>query len=242
MDPKQLFEQGGPLMWAILAAAVIGVFFFLERYYTLARARVLPRAFVDRVRAKVAHGKTREALLLCEENDSSIARMMGAGLRAHRRGKARGDIKEAVEEVAGREIAHLDRFVEVVGTMAAVTPLLGLLGTVVGMIQVFQRFADAYATGNATPDVFAQGIWVALITTAYGLMVAIPLLIAYKNLQGRNDRMIAEMEEDAMGLVDLLEDAKLDEADLEAAPELSSEDSAKVSKGGQQPAGAASDS
>ena len=109
MDPKQLFEQGGPLMWAILAAAVIGVFFFLERYYTLSRARVLPRAFVDRVRAKVAHGKTREALLLCEENDSSIARMMGAGLRAHRRGKARGDIKEAVEEVAGRVPGRLGR-------------------------------------------------------------------------------------------------------------------------------------
>ena len=213
MDLQQLFEQGGPLMWAILAAAVVGVFFFLERLYTLSRGKVLPRAFVDRVRSKVAADKTKEALLLCEENDSSIARMMAAGLRAHQRGKGRSDIKEAVEEVAGREIAHLDRFVEVVGTMASVTPLLGLLGTVVGMIQVFQRFADAYATGNATPDVFAKGIWIALITTAYGLMVAIPLLIAYKTLQGRNDRLIAEMEEDAMGLVDLLEDAATRESE-----------------------------
>lgn len=207
MDLQQLFEQGGPLMWAILAAAVVGVFFFLERLYTLSRAKVLPRTFVDRVRAKVVGGKIAEALLLCEENKSSIARMMAGGLRAYQRGKGRADIKEAVEEVGAREIAHLDRFVEVVGTMASVTPLLGLLGTVVGMIQVFQRFAEAYATGNATPDVFAKGIWIALITTAYGLMVAIPLLIAYKTLQGRNDRLIAEMEEDAMGLVDLLEDA-----------------------------------
>lgn len=206
MDLADFFEQGGPLMWVILAAAVVGVFVFLERIYTLSRPKVLPRAFVDRIRALVAKGETKEAQLLCEENDSSIARMMAAGLRAHRRSKGRSDVKEAVEEVAAREIAHLDKFVDVVGTVASITPLMGLLGTVIGMIQVFQRFVGAYAKGQATPDVFAQGIWTALITTAYGLMVAIPMLVLYKILQGRNDRLIVEMEEDAMGLVELLEE------------------------------------
>ena len=208
MDLAKFFEQGGPIMWVILVASVVGVFVFFERLYTLQRPKVVPRAFVDRIRGLVAKGKTSEAQLLCEENGSSIARMMAGALRAHAGGKSRSDIKEAVEEIGSREIAHLDRNIEVIGTVASISPLLGLLGTVVGMIQVFQRFVNAYSTGQATPDVFAEGIWTALITTAYGLMVAIPMLIMYKFLQGRNDRLIVEMEEDAMGIVDLLEDAQ----------------------------------
>jgi len=220
MNLIDLFNQGGPLMWVILAASVVGVFFFFERLYTLQRARILPRAFVDRIRAMVAKGQTSEGLLLCEENGSSIALMMAAALRAYKRNKSRADIKEAVEEVGNREVSHMDKNVEVVGTVASVSPLLGLLGTVVGMIQVFQKFVSAYSSGNATPDVFAQGIWTALITTAFGLMVAIPMLVLYKSLQGRNDRLIVEMEEDAMGLVDLLEEAQrlAEEDDFVARP------------------------
>ena len=213
MDLAYFFSQGGPLMWAIAAAAVTGLFVFFERLYSLQRTKVVPRAFVDRIRAMVSKGRTSEAQLLCEENDSSIARMMVASLRAFQEGKSRPEIKEAVEEVGGREVAHLDKNVEIIGTVASVSPLLGLLGTVVGMIQVFQRFVEAYEEGRATPDVFAEGIWTALITTAYGLMVAIPMLVLYKLLQGRNDRLVVEMEEDAMGMVDLLADAKRREAE-----------------------------
>jgi biopolymer transport protein ExbB len=207
MNLVDLFQQGGPLMWVILATSLIGVFVFLERLYSLQRTRILPRPFVDRIRAMVAKGQTRESQLLCEENGSSIALMIASALRAYGRGKNRGEIKEAVEEVGNREAAQLDKNVEIVGTVASVSPLLGLLGTVVGMIQVFQRFVSAYESGQATPNVFAQGIWTALLTTAYGLGVAIPMLILYKWLQGRNDRLVVEMEEDAMGIVDLLEDA-----------------------------------
>ncbi len=213
MNLIDLFEQGGPLMWVILATSLIGVFVFLERLYSLQRTRILPRPFVDRIRAMVAKGQTKEAQLLCEENGSSIALMMASALRAYQRGKNRGEIKEAVEEVGNREAAQLDKNVEIVGTVASVSPLLGLLGTVVGMIQVFQRFVGAYESGQATPNVFAQGIWTALLTTAYGLGVAIPMLILYKWLQGRNDRLVVEMEEDAMGIVDLLEDAVRNRAD-----------------------------
>ena len=153
----------------------------------------------------MAKGKTSEALLLCEENRSSIAMLMAAALRAYSHDKNRAEIKEAVEEVGNREVAAFDRNVEIVGTMASASPLLGLLGTVIGMIQVFKAFVDAYP--QVRPDTFANGIWQALITTAAGLVVAIPLLMAYKFLQGRNDRIIIAMEEDAMGIVDLLEDA-----------------------------------
>ncbi len=203
-----MFEQGGPLMWAILAASIVGVGVFLERLWSLQRAKVLPRAFVDRIRGLVAKGKTAEARLLCEENASSIALVIAASLRTYGAGKPRDAIKEAVEEVGAREVAHMDRNVEIVGTIATISPLLGLLGTVVGMIQVFKRFVEAYQIGVVGPDTFAQGIWQALITTAYGLVVAIPMMLLYKFLQGRNDRLIVEMEEDAMAIVDLLEDAQ----------------------------------
>lgn len=208
MELAELFKQGGALMWAILAASILGVGVFFERIWSLQRSKVVPRAFVDRIRALTSKRKTSEALLLCEENGSSVALLMAAALRAYGLGKDRAEIKEAVEEVGGREVAHLDRNVEVVGTVASVSPLLGLLGTVIGMISVFKNFVDAYRNGTVGPESFAEGIWQALITTAYGLTVAIPMLLAYKFLQGRNDRLVVEMEEDAMGLVDLLEAAK----------------------------------
>ncbi len=195
-------------MWFILAASVVGTAVFLERLWSLQRSKVLPRAFVDRIRALVAKRKTSEAQLLCEENGSSIALLMAAALRTAQSSSERAVIKEAVEEVGNREVAHMDRNVEIVGTVASVAPLMGLLGTVIGMIQVFQDFVKSYQDGSVGPDTFAEGIWQALITTAFGLTVAIPMLLAYKFLQGRNDRLVVEMEEDAMGIVDLLEDAK----------------------------------
>ena len=116
MDLIELFKQGGPLMWVILGTSLIGVFVFLERMYSLQRTRILPRPFVDRIRAMVAKGQTKEAQLLCEENGSSIALMMASALRAFKYGKRRVAIKEAVEEVGNREAAQLDKNVEIVGT------------------------------------------------------------------------------------------------------------------------------
>ena len=219
MEITELFQQGGPLMWAILTASIVGVCVFLERLWSLQRAKVHPRPFVERIRALVAKGKTSEALLLCEENGSSIAVVMAGALRAYENASSRGDIKEAVEEVGAREVAHMDRNVEIVGTIATITPLLGLLGTVVGMIQVFREFVTAYASGTVGPDSFAQGIWQALITTAYGLTVAIPMLLLYRYLQGRNNGMVLEMEEDAMGIVNLLEDGRRNASKAAAAAE-----------------------
>lgn len=219
MDLAELFEQGGALMWAILVASVVGGAVFLERLWSLQRSKVLPRAFVDRIRALVSKRKTSEAQLLCEENGSSIAMLMAAAIRAYGQDKGRAEIKEAVEEVGNREVARLDRNVEIVGTVASVTPLMGLLGTVIGMIFVFRDFVESYKSGVVGPDTFAQGIWQALITTAFGLTIAIPMLMAYKFLQGRNDRLIVEMEEDAMGVVDLLEDVMRNDAEERDASE-----------------------
>ncbi len=207
MDIAELFAQGGALMWGILAASIVGGAVFMERLWSLQRSRVLPRDFVDRIRGLVGRKKTSEAQVLCEENRSSIALLMLAAIRSHGHGKNRAEIKESVEEVGNREVAHMDRNVEIVGTVAQAAPLMGLLGTVIGMIFVFQDFVESYKQGTVGPDTFAQGIWQALITTAFGLTVAIPMLVAYKYLQARNDRLIVDMEEDAMGVIDLLEDS-----------------------------------
>lgn len=212
MTTLELFDQGGPLMWAILLASVIGLTFFIERLWFLQRSRIVPRAFVDRIRVLVSKKKTSQAQLLCEENTSAIARVLLAALRCHSRGRTREQLREAVDETGAREVSSLERNLELVGTVAAIAPLLGLLGTVVGMIDVFRGFVEAYKEGNVGPDMFAEGIWQALITTAFGLFVAIPMLIAYKYLQGRSDRLVVLMEEESMGVVDMLDN-------LDAEPE-----------------------
>lgn len=200
----EIFERGGPIMWVILAGAVLGVVFVLERLLSLRSHKVLPREFVDRIRALVDEGKVRDARVICEEHTAVIAPIFAAALEGKERNADRAQIKERVEEVGARQIAKLERHIEIVGTVASVSPLLGLFGTVVGMIQVFRRFSEAYATGAASPDRFADGIYTALITTAYGLLIAIPMLVAYKFLQGRCDRWIVDMEAAAMSLVDRL--------------------------------------
>ena len=157
MDLAELFEQGGALMWGILAASIVGAAVFMERLWSLQRSRVLPRDFVDRIRGLVGRRMTSEALVLCEENRSSIAAVMAAAIRAHDHDKKRAEIKEAVEEVGNREIAHMDRNVEIIGTVAQASPLMGLLGTVIGMIFVFQDFVQSYQEGTVGPDSFAEG-------------------------------------------------------------------------------------
>lgn len=200
----EIFERGGPIMWVILAGAVLGIAFVFERLLSLRAHRVLPPDLVQRISTLVDQGKIRDARVICAEHSAFIAPVFAAALEAKERDASRAEIKERVEEVGARQVARLERHIEIVGTVASVSPLLGLFGTVVGMIQVFRRFSEAYATGAASPDRFADGIYTALITTAYGLLIAIPMLVAYKFLQGRCDRWIVEMEAAAMALVDRL--------------------------------------
>ena len=128
-----------------------------------------------------------------------MARVMAAALKNAERNRSR--IKESVEEIGKIEGSYLERYVEIVGTVAAITPLLGLLGTVYGMIKVFQR-VEQYGLGD--PAQFASGIWEALITTAVGLSVAIPAFIFYKILLSRVTRLLVEMEDRSLKMIDLV--------------------------------------
>ena len=204
---KFLFVKGGPVMIPILLGSVLALGLFLERLWALRREQVIPASFRSRVRALVRSGRLSEAEVLCQENGSSLAVIIGAGLRET--GKTRAEIKEAVNDVGRREVSHLERFVDFLGTIAAVEPLMGLLGTVTGLIGAFQRVeAQALKGSGVNPGDLAGGIWEALITTAAGLVVAIPTYLAYRYLQGRVDGLVVEMEEDSMELAVLIADVR----------------------------------
>ena len=195
----EFLTKGGPLVIPIGACSIVALGIFFERLWSLSRNRIIPEAFILRIEQLVGESRVHDALLLCQENRNPMGNIMAAALRNAKHQRPR--VKEAVEEVGKLEGALLERYVEVVGTVAAIAPLLGLLGTVLGMIKVFQRVETQ---GLGDPTIFASGIWEALITTAVGLAVAIPAYIFYKFLLSKVDRLVIDMEERSLHLVDLL--------------------------------------
>lgn len=194
-----LFQRGGLLMWIIAACSVGALAVLFERLWSLRRARVVPRNFVATLRDLIKKDQSAEAQVLSENNSSSIATVLAAVFKHRAAGRAA--MKEAAQEQGRREATALERFVGVIGTVAAIAPLLGLLGTVTGMIRVFQNVTS---NGVGNPADLASGIWEALITTAYGLMVAIPALVAYRYLLSRADSLVMEMEEETSEMIELL--------------------------------------
>ncbi|MBU2503177.1 MotA/TolQ/ExbB proton channel family protein [bacterium] len=211
-----LFVKGGPVMYPIVLGSIFALALFLERIWSMRRERVIPPAFRGRVRSLVRENKLSEAEVLCQENASSLANIVGAALRESDR--ARGEIKEVVSDVGRREVSTLERYVELLGTIAAVEPLMGLLGTVTGLIRAFQRVeALADKGGGVSPGALAAGIWEALITTAAGLIVAIPAYLGYRYLQARVAALVVELEEDSLELADRIADSKQDSPAAEKA-------------------------
>lgn len=195
----EFLVKGGLLVIPIGICSIVALGVFLERLWTLQRNQIIPDAFIRRIENLIDDHRVSDALLLCQENSNPMANVMAAALKNANRDRPR--IKEAVEEIGRHEGANLERYVEIVGTCAAISPLMGLLGTVLGMIRVFQQ-VEQYGLGD--PSVFASGIWEALVTTAVGLAVAIPAFIFYKYLQSRVDRLVIEMEERSLALIDLV--------------------------------------
>jgi biopolymer transport protein ExbB len=195
----ELFLKGGILMYPIAFGSIIALGIFLERMWVLRRRRVLPRDFLIEVEDLVMRRKRPEAISLCKRDNSSIAHVIRVGIENY--GKKRDVIKEKIEEVGRREAASLERYINVIGTIAGVSPLLGLLGTVSGMIKSFNIIS---MQGVADPASLAGGISEALITTAAGLVVAIPTFVIYRYLANKADSLILEMEENSIKMVDLV--------------------------------------
>lgn len=186
-------------MIAILVASVVGLAAFVERLWALRRGRVVPSGTRVELIDLVRQGRFEDALTVCRKDDTALTRVVEVVLE--HRGKPRGEVKELAEEVGKREAAELERFSGIVGMVASVAPLLGLLGTVWGMIQTFDVIQ---AQGLGQIGQLAGGISAALITTFGGLSVGIPALIAHRYLLSRIDDMVLELEEAALAVLDAM--------------------------------------
>ncbi len=195
-----IFHQGGPLMYLILLGSVIALGVFLEKLYHLYRARIDTESFMARIVKLVKNGKAAEALTLSDRTPGPVAHIVKAGIS--RSNRSRSEIKEAIEDAGVREVPRLEKNLVVLATIAHVSPLVGLLGTVMGMIRAFRTIERI--EGLVNPSDLAGGIWEALLTTAFGLVVAILAYIAYNYLVSRVGGMVQEMENSATELVNLL--------------------------------------
>ncbi|NPA24978.1 MAG: MotA/TolQ/ExbB proton channel family protein [Deltaproteobacteria bacterium] len=195
----QFVMKGGVLMYPILLCSILTLAILFERLFALRRSRVIPEKFIIEVSDLVRQGRMEDAMTKCRLNDSSIARVLMAGISRHT--KPHQQIKEAIEDVGRLEAANLERFLNVLGTIAGIAPLLGLLGTVTGMIKAFNVISHA---GIGNPQMLAGGISEALITTAAGLVVAIPAFVFYKILRSRVDKRILRMERVSLEILDLI--------------------------------------
>jgi biopolymer transport protein ExbB len=197
----EIVKAGGWLMPALILCSVVAVTIIAERLLALRQSRVLPSGMAAKVWQWVEQGELDERHVRALRLSSPLGTVLATGLE-HRH-RDRDAIKERIED-AGRHVVHdLSRFLNTLGTIAAITPLIGLLGTVVGMMKVFH---DITEFGVGDPGALAGGISEALITTAAGLLVAIPSLIAYRYLRGRVDALVIEMEKEATRLIDALMD------------------------------------
>jgi len=193
------FTKGGIFMYPILLCSITALAIFSERLWNLRWKHVIPQDFISDVELLIRRKKIPDAALRCQQNPSSMARILLVGIK--RFGSKREVIKEYLEEVGRQESASLERFVEGLGTIAGVSTLLGLLGTISGMIRVFSVISTQTVIN---PGSLAGGISEALITTYAGLSVAIPTLVMYKYLQSKTQTLILQMEEHSIRLVDLL--------------------------------------
>lgn len=197
---SKMFEAGGALMYPIAGCSILALALAIERMVVLRRRRVVPRDFVKRFLEHLERGELdrASALELCEKNGSPVAEIFAHGVRKW--GKPSVEVEQAIIDGGERQVSQLRKHLRVLNAIATVSPLLGLLGTVIGMITCFNEIANSSAMGKS--EQLAGGIGVALLTTAGGLFVAIPALVLYMFFAGRVDGLVMEMDALAQKLVD----------------------------------------
>ncbi len=199
----EIVQAGGWLMLPIIACSVVAAAIILERLWTLQPERVIPKDLTMEVWKWVKNAQLDPQHIQALHQGSPLGQILAAGLM--NRQESREIVKESIEDT-GRHVVHeLERYLNSLGTIAAISPLLGLLGTVIGMVKVF---AAITASGVGNPSILAGGISEALITTAAGLTVAIPSLMGYRYLRGRIDGLVVRMEKEAMKFLEALSQQK----------------------------------
>ena len=193
-----IIQAAGWPIWPLLLASVIAVALIIERAVTLRSSKVIPSTLLEQVLTVYQRQGVSEDVLDKLAQDSPLGEVLAAGLR--NRGSSRYVMKEAVEE-AGRTVAHeLERFLTTLGTIATASPLLGLFGTVIGMIEIF----GSQSPTGTNPQQLAHGISIALYNTAFGIGIAIPALIFYRHFRNKVDGFVVDMEQQAAKLIDIV--------------------------------------
>ena len=204
----EFVKAGGWLMVPIILSSVVAAAICVERFWTLRSSQIVPKNLLAQVWNWIKNNEMDSRRLRELKLSSPLGEILAAGIANHRRGREK--MKESIEEAANHVIHELERYLNTLGTIAAITPLLGLLGTVIGMIKVFSAI-KLEGTGNA--QVLAGGISQALITTAAGLTIAIPALFFHRFFQRRIDELVIDMEQEALKLVDALNNDRGDRTD-----------------------------
>jgi biopolymer transport protein ExbB len=199
-----ILQAAGWPIWPLLLASVIALALIIERFVSLREGKILPPLLLEEVVGVYQRQGVAEDMLVRLANDSPLGMVLAAGLRNHR--SSRYVMKEAIDE-AGRAVAHdLERFLTTLGTIATAAPLLGLFGTVIGMIEIF----GSQSPGGTNPQQLASGISIALYNTAFGIGIAVPALIFYRHFKNRVDTLVVEMEQLATKLIDIVHGERMD--------------------------------
>ncbi len=208
MNLLTMFLKGGLIMWPILLCSILGLGVIIDRYIVLRKAKINIPAFMVRIRGLLKKKDVSGAVSYCLEEKSPVANIIRKGLKKYKLGHER--VKEAIENAGTQEVAKLEKGLSILATVAGIAPLLGFLGTVTGMISAFMRIQDL--AGAANPGDLAGGIWEALITTAFGLMVGIPALAFYNYFLNKVKKLVGDMETVANDVVDVIQESSLSKA------------------------------
>jgi len=198
MPVLEIFRAGGPTMWMLALCSLVALAIIIERAINLRRSKVLDPKVVERVTGLAEGGRSDKAIEVCRENPGIYTSIVLAGLEMAARGEGHPVAKEAMVDEGRHETSRLNRYIGVLGTIVGISPLLGLLGTVTGMIEVFDTIAKA-GTGHASE--LSSGISQALITTATGLLIAIPSLVAYNHFRERAESIVGDLERESLRIL-----------------------------------------
>ena len=201
MSLWQLFNSGGWLMWVLLALGGVTVFIFVERFLAIRKAsKGMNMGFMNRIRNAISDGNIRAAVDMCRRADTPIARMVEKGIE--RLGRPMADVQSAIENVANLEVSRLETSLPFLATIAGGAPMIGFLGTVIGMVQTFMDMSAA--GGTVDMALLSGGMYVAMITTVGGLLVGIPAYFGYNYLVAAIEKLVFRMEANSIAFMDIL--------------------------------------
>ncbi len=202
MDLLSIFLKGGWVMYPILVCSIIGMAIVIEKFIVLKKAKVNIPAFLIKIRALVKKKDMEGAISFCMQEHTPVSNIVKKGLKKFRLGHKR--VSEAIESAGRQEISKMEKGLSILASVSGIAPLLGFLGTVTGMITAFMKIQELQ--GSANPSDLAGGIWEALITTAFGLIVGIPALAFYNYFVSQINKIVVDMELISNDIIDLLDD------------------------------------